>query len=68
MAKTPGDANTLTAPSDRRRLPIGIQTFREIREGGYYYVDKTAALGRLVDGGKHCRDRAASARACSSIR
>ncbi len=53
MAKTPGDANTLTAPSDRRRLPIGIQTFREIREGGYYYVDKTAALGRLVDGGKH---------------
>ena len=37
----------------RRRLPIGIQTFREIREEGYYYVDKTAYVGRLVDEGKH---------------
>ncbi len=53
MAKTPDDANALPAPGDRRRLPIGIQTFREIREGGHYYVDKTAALPRLVDEGKH---------------
>ena len=53
MAKTPDDANALPAAGDRRRLPIGIQTFREIREGGYYYVDKTAALPRLVDEGKH---------------
>ncbi len=37
----------------KRRLPIGIQTFREIREGGYYYVDKTAYARRLVDEGKH---------------
>ena len=37
----------------RRRLPIGIQTFREIREGGYYYVDKTAYIHRLLDEGKH---------------
>ena len=37
----------------RRRLPIGIQTFAEIREGGCYYVDKTAWIGRLVDEGKH---------------
>ena len=37
----------------RRKLPIGIQTFREIREEGRYYVDKTAYLARLVDGGKH---------------
>ena len=36
-----------------RRLPIGIQTFREIREGRYYYVDKTAYVRRLVDEGKH---------------
>ena len=28
----------------RRKLPIGIQTFREIREESYYYVDKTAYL------------------------
>ena len=37
----------------RRRLPIGIQTFREIRERSCYYVDKTAWLQRLVDEGKH---------------
>ena len=37
----------------RRRLPIGIQTFREVREDGCYYVDKTAHIRRLVDEGKH---------------
>ena len=31
------------------RLPIGIQTFRRIREEGFYYVDKTAYARRLVD-------------------
>ena len=35
----------------RRKLPIGIRTFREIREGGFPYVDKTAFLNRLVDAG-----------------
>ena len=38
---------------NRRKLPIGIQTFREIREEGCYYVDKTAYARRLVDEGKH---------------
>lgn len=28
----------------RRRLPIGIQTFRELRERGCYYVDKPDGL------------------------
>ncbi|MBK5931710.1 ATP-binding protein [Halochromatium salexigens] len=37
----------------RQRLPIGIQTFREIREGGYYYVDKTGFALRLIDEGKY---------------
>ena len=37
----------------RRKLPIGIQTFRKIREGGFYYVDKTAFVKRLVDEGEH---------------
>ena len=37
----------------RRKLPIGIQTFCEIREDHCYYVDKTAYIGRLVAGGKH---------------
>ena len=38
---------------NRRRLPIGIQTFREIREQDCYYVDKTAYVRRLLDEGKH---------------
>ena len=37
----------------RRRLPIGIQTFRTIREEGFYYVDKTAHVRRLVAEGSH---------------
>ncbi|TSE19018.1 putative AAA-ATPase [Tepidimonas alkaliphilus] len=39
-------------PTLRRKLPIGIQTLRDIREGGYYYVDKTPLVARLVDSGK----------------
>ena len=37
----------------RKKLPIGIQTFREIREEGYYYVDKTPLALRLIDEGKY---------------
>ena len=37
----------------KRKLPIGIQTFRTIREEGWYYVDKTAYAHRLADGGTH---------------
>ena len=37
----------------RRKLPTGIQTFREIREDDCYYVDKTAFALRLVEEGKH---------------
>ena len=37
----------------RRRLPIGIQTFRTIRETDSYYVDKTPWIRRLVDEGTH---------------
>ena len=40
-------------PMTRRRLPIGIQTFRELREENCYYVDKTAYLQRLLHEGKH---------------
>ena len=36
-----------------RRLPIGLQTFRELREENCYYVDKTGFLARLLDDGKH---------------
>ena len=37
----------------RRRLPIGIQTFRKVREDDCYYVDKTGYFRRLLDEGKH---------------
>ena len=37
----------------KRRLPIGIQTFRKMREENYYYVDKTALMQRLMDEGTH---------------
>ncbi|MDT8406372.1 MAG: AAA family ATPase, partial [Methylococcales bacterium] len=37
----------------RKKLPIGIATFREIREEGHYYVDKTRYALRLVDEGKY---------------
>ena len=37
----------------RRRLPIGMQTLRKIREEGCYYVDKTSYIARLVDEGTH---------------
>ena len=38
---------------NRRRLPIGIQTFRKLREEDCYYVDKTAYIRRLLDEGMH---------------
>ena len=37
----------------RRRLPVGIQTFRKIREGDGYYVDKTSYIRGLIDEGTH---------------
>ncbi len=37
----------------RKRLPIGIQNFREIRTHGYYYIDKTPLACDLIAGGKH---------------
>ena len=42
-----------TLRADRRKLPIGIQTFRKIREENCYYVDKTAYIQRLIDEGTH---------------
>ena len=38
---------------DKRVLPIGIQSFRILRESNCYYVDKTGYALRLVQGGRH---------------
>ena len=32
----------------RKRYPIGIQTFSEIRKGGYLYIDKTEYVYRMT--------------------
>ncbi len=37
----------------RKKLPIGIHNLREIREGDYYYVDKTPFAFRLTEEGKY---------------
>ena len=37
----------------RKKLPIGIQTFREIREDDCYYVDKTGFALQLIQTGKY---------------
>ena len=37
----------------RKKLPIGIQSFRKIREDNYYNIDKTALAWRLIEEGSH---------------
>ena len=29
-------------------IPVGVSDFAEIRQNGYYYVDKTALIGELL--------------------
>lgn len=36
---------------NNRRLPVGIQSFKEIRRSGYLYVDKTDMIFHLVNRG-----------------
>ena len=37
----------------RKKLPIGIQNFAEIRTGNYYYVDKTPHIEKLINQNKY---------------
>ena len=39
--------------NELKRLPTGIQTFSEIIEGGYLYVDKTALIHKLTHNHKY---------------
>lgn len=32
------------------KLPVGIEDFAEIRQAGFYYVDKTKFIEQLLDG------------------
>ncbi|MFO7831415.1 MAG: ATP-binding protein [Desulfuromonadaceae bacterium] len=36
-----------------KKLPIGIETFSEIREDDYIYIDKTSQIKQMVDEGKY---------------
>jgi hypothetical protein len=36
-----------------RKYPIGLQSFRKIREGGFVYVDKTRLIHTLVESGSY---------------
>ena len=36
-----------------RKYPIGLQSFREIRGGGYVYIDKTEIIHQLVENGQY---------------
>ena len=38
--------------SEKRNLPIGIQTFEDIRKMACVYVDKTAFIEKLAGSGK----------------
>jgi hypothetical protein len=38
---------------ERKKLPIGIQTFAKIRDEAHYYVDKTQIALALIHGGTH---------------
>ena len=35
-----------------RKLPIGVQSFKDLREKEFLYVDKTEYIFRLVNNGK----------------
>ncbi len=37
----------------RKKLPIGVQSFAKMREGDFYYVDKTPFVASLVEGGTY---------------
>ncbi len=39
------------AETKMRRLPVGLQSFKKIRTGGYHYVDKTDMIWNLVNNG-----------------
>ncbi|MCB0595385.1 MAG: AAA family ATPase [Lewinellaceae bacterium] len=36
-----------------QKYPIGIQDFRELRTGGYVYIDKTREVFGLIETGKY---------------
>ena len=46
------DSEMIIMMQQERKLPIGIQTFEDIRRNGYLYVDKSELIWRMVSMGK----------------
>lgn len=44
---------TSNMAASERKLPVGVQSFKEIRKRGLLYVDKTEAIWNLVNGVKY---------------
>ena len=36
-----------------KKYPVGIQSFEKVREGDYFYIDKTELVYQLVQGGQY---------------
>lgn len=41
--------NIKTNPSPQQKLPIGLSDFSRLRQGGFYYVDKTRFIREIID-------------------
>jgi Predicted AAA-ATPase/PD-(D/E)XK nuclease superfamily len=50
---TPIQKTTTFAGKMHQELPIGVQSFPELRSGNYIYVDKTELCHRLISRGKY---------------
>ena len=35
----------------KRKLPVGLDSFKKLRQGNYYYVDKTALIEQVLENG-----------------
>lgn len=40
-----------------KKLPLGIQTFAELIQENYLYIDKTRHIAELLQAGKYLYDR-----------
>ena len=52
MNRSIGASSPQSMGGGRGRLPLGVQTFRKVRESGGYYVDKTAYAYRMISEGE----------------
>jgi hypothetical protein len=42
----------------KMKLPVGLESFKQIRRENYYYVDKTGLIAQLLDLGSAVNFRA----------